>query len=103
MPGVQLNKYGAEKTYGFGLKAFKKFPELIPLATAIGFAVAMGASYSAYSLYQKSDVRLRKSSELPPWERVDPTQPQKLLTYRTKYEVNPELEKLRKEIGSYKC
>lgn len=75
--------------------------QLLPLVTMVVTACTMGISYSIYSLYQKPDVRVIKS-ESPPWEKVDPTKPQKLITFRGKYERNEELEALRKEIGSYK-
>ncbi|ESO06829.1 hypothetical protein HELRODRAFT_77178, partial [Helobdella robusta] len=76
--------------------------QLLPLLAFVGAACTGGASFVIYSLYQKPDVRLVKSSELPPWERVDPTKPQKLFTINGKYVPIPELEALKKEIGSYK-
>lgn len=93
-----------DKPFGFGMKAMKKFPELIPLVSILGFACSMAAAYIGYSLYQKSDVIVTKNSRVNhPWERVNPEQAQKLLTLNIKYEKNPELEALRKEIGSFKA
>ncbi|KAL8562149.1 hypothetical protein ACOMHN_041984 [Nucella lapillus] len=62
------------------------------------------ACFIGYSLATKPDVRLVKSSELPPWERVLPTEPRKMhVVDRKMYQSNPELEQLRQEIGSYKA
>ncbi|XP_064596013.1 uncharacterized protein LOC135462721 [Liolophura sinensis] len=90
------------KTFGFGMVAFKKFPELIPLAVIIGGACVMCGSFMAYAIATKPDVRVVKGSELPPHERLKPEQSTKLVTINQKYEAIPELEQLRKEIGSFK-
>jgi len=91
----------AEKLWGF--RFWMKRYELIPLVGCISLACGMGIAYSAYSLYQKSDVRLVRRGQIsPPWEEVDPEKVQKLYTINQKYQKIPELEALRKEIGSYK-
>ena len=41
-------------------------------------------------------------NELPPWERVNPEKQQKFMKIKQEYKKIPELEQLRKEIGSYK-
>lgn len=85
------------------MKILRTKYELIPLVAALSFGCVMAASYSVYSLWQKPDVRLnRKGHTSPPWEDVDPEKKQKLVVFNTKYEKIPELEQLRKEIGSYK-
>jgi len=86
----------------FGLGLLKKKFELIPLVGILGFACVVAAAYSFYAMYQKPDVRLNKNAVHPPWERVNPETPQKFITLNTKYQKIPELEALRKEIGSYK-
>jgi len=91
------------KHFGFGFRAFKKFPELIPLVSILGFATAMATGFTIYALYQKPDVSLVRSKQLQPFERVNPEQPQKLHTINLKYQKIDELEALKKEIGSYKC
>lgn len=91
--------------FGFGLRAMKNFPELIPLVSILSGACVMAASYIGYALYQKPDVTVNKTTskaEGKPWERINPLQTQKLLTFNQRYERNNELEQLRKEIGSYK-
>lgn len=87
----------------FGLNVLKKKFELIPLVVAIGVACVGATGYTFYAAYQKPDVRFNKYAEQPPWESVNPETPQKLVNLNPqKYKKIPELEALRKEIGSYK-
>ncbi|XP_076354720.1 normal mucosa of esophagus-specific gene 1 protein-like isoform X2 [Tachypleus tridentatus] len=69
------------KSFGFGLRAFKKFPEILPLVTILGTACLGTVAFAFYSLYQKSDVIVNKRKEFPPWERVNPETPQKFLIH----------------------
>ncbi|CAL1547445.1 unnamed protein product [Lymnaea stagnalis] len=90
------------KTFGFGLRAFKKYPELIPLVGIITTACVGCAAFMGYALATKPDVRVVKSRG-PAYEDVGPTESRKLIELnRTKYQPIPELVNLRKEIGSYK-
>ncbi|KAF1489645.1 hypothetical protein FQV18_0008525, partial [Eudyptula minor novaehollandiae] len=75
------------------LKAKK---ELIPLVGVVSFAAVGALSFSAYSLVSKSDVIINKSGNPEPWETVDPTKPQKLLTINQKWKPVEELENVRK-------
>lgn len=102
MPSKPVTTAFTPRRFGFGLKALKRYPELIPLVSILGMACSAATAYMVYSVYQKPDVRLNKHSELPPWERVNPTTPQKLYSINQRWEKIPELEQLRKEIGSYK-
>lgn len=87
----------------FGWRVLKTKYELVPLVGVLSVACVLGAAYSVYALYQKPDVRLnKKTKELPPWEEVNPEARQKLLTFNQKYEKIPELDNLRREIGSYR-
>ncbi|KAK7497757.1 hypothetical protein BaRGS_00010891 [Batillaria attramentaria] len=95
-PQVQL------RTFGFGLRAFKRFPELIPLAAIISTTCVGAVSFMGYALATKPDVRLNKNSSLPPWERVKPTEKRKIFVMNQKYAPIPELERLKGEIGSYR-
>uniref|UniRef100_A0A646QCF6 Normal mucosa of esophagus-specific 1 protein n=1 Tax=Hemiscolopendra marginata TaxID=943146 RepID=A0A646QCF6_9MYRI len=88
------------KTFGFGFRALKKYPEIIPLVGIIGVACVGVVAYSIYC-FTKSDVILDRS-KAPPWERINPEQPQKLLVVQQEYKKNPELEKLKREMGDYK-
>ncbi|KAF1657487.1 hypothetical protein FQA23_0014406, partial [Aptenodytes patagonicus] len=75
------------------LKAKK---ELIPLVGVVSFAAVGALSFSVYSLFSKSDVIINKSGNPEPWETVDPTKPQKLLTINQKWKPVEELENVRK-------
>ncbi|KAM9275878.1 normal mucosa of esophagus-specific gene 1 protein [Morus bassanus] len=75
------------------LKAKK---ELIPLVGVVSFAAVGALAFSAYSLFSKSDVIINKSGNPEPWETVDPTKPQKLLTIQQKWKPIEELESVRK-------
>jgi hypothetical protein len=86
----------------FGVQFWRKHKELIPLVGFLSLACGMGLASIAYGLYQKPDVRINKSAETPPWERVDPKEQQKFFKTNMEYKQIPELEKLRGEIGSYK-
>jgi hypothetical protein len=87
----------------WGARFWIKRYELIPLVACVSLACGMGITYSLYSLYQKPDVMLTKKNRItPPWEEVDPEKKQKLLTINMQYQKIPELDALRKEIGSYK-
>ncbi|KAM4661664.1 normal mucosa of esophagus-specific gene 1 protein [Amazona ochrocephala] len=70
--------------------------ELIPLAGIVSFAAIGAFSFSIYSLFCKSDVIINKSSNPEPWETVDATKPQKLLTVRQKWKPIEELESVKK-------
>jgi len=96
------NKVARLRTFGFGAAAFKKYWELLPLGVIIGTACVGVASFSVYAATCKNDVVINKKREIPPWERSHPERPSKLVTINQKYEKIPELEELRKEIGSYK-
>ncbi|XP_052832266.1 normal mucosa of esophagus-specific gene 1 protein isoform X2 [Octopus bimaculoides] len=90
------------KSFGFGLRTFKRFPELLPLVGFITFAVTMGSSFAVYSLLTKPDVRLFGRDTEMPYDLVKPTESRKLVNINEKYVPIPELEQLKKEIGSFK-
>nr|XP_005513102.2 normal mucosa of esophagus-specific gene 1 protein isoform X2 [Columba livia]XP_021135964.1 normal mucosa of esophagus-specific gene 1 protein isoform X2 [Columba livia] len=70
--------------------------ELIPLVGIVSSAAAGALAFCAYSLFSKSDVIINKSGNPEPWENVDPTKPQKLLTVHQKWKPIEELENVRK-------
>lgn len=93
----------AMRSFGFGMRAFKKYPELIPLVGIISTACVGCAGFMGYALATKPDVRLVKSRG-PAYEAVEPTETRKMINLnRQKYREIPELQQLKKEIGSYKC
>ncbi|XP_027543993.1 normal mucosa of esophagus-specific gene 1 protein [Neopelma chrysocephalum] len=70
--------------------------ELIPLAGILSMAAIGAFSFSVYSLIGKSDVMINKSGNPEPWENIDPTKPQKLLTIKQKWQPIEELEDVKK-------
>ncbi|TKS69592.1 Normal mucosa of esophagus-specific gene 1 protein [Collichthys lucidus] len=72
-----------------------KKKELIPLVGFIAFAATGATSAATYFLFTKSDVILNKSNNPEPWERVDPTKPQKLITINQQWKPVEELQMVR--------
>ncbi|KAJ7396093.1 hypothetical protein BTVI_148591 [Pitangus sulphuratus] len=70
--------------------------ELIPLAGILSMAAIGAFSFSVYSLLCKSDVMINKSGNPEPWENIDPSKPQKLLTIQQKWQPIEELESVKK-------
>ncbi|XP_068233188.1 normal mucosa of esophagus-specific gene 1 protein-like [Palaemon carinicauda] len=89
--------YGV-KTVGFGWKAFKKFPEIIPLVTIMGVATVGVSAFSLYSLFCKTDVQINRD-ELARWQTIDVNKPQKFLTINQTYGEDPAITALKKEIN----
>ncbi|XP_036593120.1 normal mucosa of esophagus-specific gene 1 protein-like [Trichosurus vulpecula] len=68
-----------------------KKKELIPLIAFVGVA-GFGAAYmSIYSLL-KADVIVNRHTNPEPWENVNPSKPQKLVTINQKWEPIEELQ-----------
>ncbi|XP_009884434.1 PREDICTED: normal mucosa of esophagus-specific gene 1 protein [Charadrius vociferus] len=82
--------------HGNFFQILKAKKELIPLVGVLSFAAVGAASFSVYSLFSKSDVIINKSGNPEPWETVDPSKPQKLLTIHQKWKPIEELENVRK-------
>ncbi|XP_038599350.1 normal mucosa of esophagus-specific gene 1 protein-like [Tachyglossus aculeatus] len=72
-----------------------KKKELIPLATIVNIAGLGPISVSVYSLFQTA-VILNRSKFPEPWEKVDPTQPQKLLSINQQWKPIEELQKVKR-------
>lgn len=70
----------------------KKKKELIPLIGFMTFAATGATTAALYFLFTKTDVVINKSQNPEPWERVDPTKPQKLVTINQKWKPVEELE-----------
>ncbi|KAL8197254.1 UNVERIFIED_CONTAM: hypothetical protein K2H54_018020 [Gekko kuhli] len=73
----------------------KKKKELIPLIGFVGFA-GVGAVVSSLYAFTKSDVIVNKHGNPEPWEHVDPTKPQKLVSINQEWKPIEELEEVRK-------
>ncbi|XP_074012530.1 normal mucosa of esophagus-specific gene 1 protein [Numenius arquata] len=82
--------------YANFIQILKAKKELIPLVGVLSFAAVGAFSFSIYSLFSKSDVIINKSGNPEPWETVDPSKPQKLLTINQKWKPIEELESVKK-------
>uniref|UniRef100_A0A8C3Q2Q3 Chromosome 15 open reading frame 48 n=1 Tax=Chrysolophus pictus TaxID=9089 RepID=A0A8C3Q2Q3_CHRPC len=78
------------------LQLLRTKKELIPLLGVVSCAAVGAVAFSVYSLVSKSDVIINKSANPEPWETVDPTRPQKLLTIHQKWKPIEELESVKK-------
>uniref|UniRef100_A0A8C5KKZ4 Expressed sequence AA467197 n=2 Tax=Jaculus jaculus TaxID=51337 RepID=A0A8C5KKZ4_JACJA len=68
---------------------------LIPLAVIMITAATGASTFSMYAL-KKSDVIIDRKGNPEPWETVDPTVPQKLLTINQQWKPIEELQKVRR-------
>lgn len=69
-----------------------KRKELIPLIGFTGCAALGATSASLYFLLTKNDVIINRSKNPEPWQAVDPSRPQKLVTINQKWRPVEELE-----------
>ncbi|KAI4888563.1 hypothetical protein NFI96_014852 [Prochilodus magdalenae] len=74
------------------LQMLRKKKELIPLIGFMAFAATGATSASIYFLLTKNDVILNKSRNPEPWEMVDPSKPQKLITINQQWKPVEELQ-----------
>ncbi|XP_051001001.1 normal mucosa of esophagus-specific gene 1 protein [Acomys russatus] len=72
-----------------------KNKELIPLVFIMTVAVTGASSFALYAL-QKTDVVIDRKRNPEPWEMVDPTQPQKLITINQQWKPVEELQRVRR-------
>ncbi|KAJ8252443.1 hypothetical protein COCON_G00217550 [Conger conger] len=82
------------KMSGF-FQMLRKRKELIPLIGFMGFAAAGATTASIYFLFTKSDVILNKTENPEPWEQLDPSKPQKLITINQQWKPVEELQLLK--------
>ncbi|XP_077992737.1 normal mucosa of esophagus-specific gene 1 protein-like [Glandiceps talaboti] len=74
-------------------------PQYIPVCTVAGATGTCAASYMIYMATTKSDITWRYNISAP-WDVVDPSTPQKFMTYSQKYKPNTEVTKLRDELNA---
>ncbi|XP_040894195.1 normal mucosa of esophagus-specific gene 1 protein [Toxotes jaculatrix] len=74
----------------------RKRKELIPLIGFMALAGTGATSAALYFLFTKPDVVLNKTQNPEPWERVDPSKPQKLITINQQWKPVEELELVKK-------
>ncbi|PNJ15552.1 C15orf48 isoform 3 [Pongo abelii] len=72
-----------------------KRKELIPLVVFVTVAAGGASSFAVYSLW-KTDVILDRKKNPEPWETVDPTVPQKLITINQQWKPIEELQKVQR-------
>ncbi|XP_042345703.1 normal mucosa of esophagus-specific gene 1 protein [Plectropomus leopardus] len=70
----------------------RKKKELIPLIGFMAFAATGATTASIYFLLTKPDVILNKTRNPEPWETLDPSKPQKLITINQQWKPVEELE-----------
>ncbi|CAL8243542.1 unnamed protein product [Lota lota] len=74
------------------IQMLRKRKELIPLVSIMAVAALGAPAVSLYFLLTKPDVILNKTSNPEPWERLDPSKPQKLHTINQQWMPIAELE-----------
>ncbi|XP_011847496.1 PREDICTED: normal mucosa of esophagus-specific gene 1 protein [Cercocebus atys] len=72
-----------------------KRKELLPLVLFVSVAAGGASSFAVYSLW-KTDVILDRKRNPEPWETVDPTIPQKLITINQQWKPIEELQKVQR-------
>lgn len=77
------------------VQLLKKKKELIPLIGFMAFAATGATTASLYFLFTKTDVIINKTGNPEPWERVDPTKPQKLITINQQWKPVEELQSVK--------
>ncbi|XP_002753468.1 normal mucosa of esophagus-specific gene 1 protein [Callithrix jacchus] len=73
----------------------RKNKELIPLVVFMSLAASGASSFAVYSL-RKTDVIIDRKGNPEPWETVDPTVPQKLITINQEWKPIEELQKVQR-------
>ncbi|XP_023669934.1 normal mucosa of esophagus-specific gene 1 protein-like [Paramormyrops kingsleyae] len=66
--------------------------ELIPLIGCMAFAAAGATTASIYFLLTKPDIIINKKHNPEPWENLDPSKPQKLITINQQWKPVEELQ-----------
>nr|AAI22237.1 Zgc:153317 protein [Danio rerio]AAI65477.1 Zgc:153317 protein [Danio rerio] len=78
------------------IQLLRKRKELIPLLGIVSCAAFGAATTMVYFLLTKPDVILNKTRNPEPWEMLDPSKPQKLLTINQQWKPVEELEMVKK-------
>uniref|UniRef100_A0A8I4A406 Normal mucosa of esophagus specific 1 n=2 Tax=Callithrix jacchus TaxID=9483 RepID=A0A8I4A406_CALJA len=91
---VQIWQFYIEVVMGF-FQFLRKNKELIPLVVFMSLAASGASSFAVYSL-RKTDVIIDRKGNPEPWETVDPTVPQKLITINQEWKPIEELQKVQR-------
>ncbi|KAJ8343583.1 hypothetical protein SKAU_G00309120 [Synaphobranchus kaupii] len=89
-----LDHKGRFKMSGF-FQLLRKKKELIPLIGFTGLAATGAISAAIYFLLTKPDVILNRTVNPEPWENLDPSKPQKLITINQQWKPVEELQLLK--------
>jgi hypothetical protein len=87
------------------LKTLKHHWALVPVVAICGGACVMCATYVGFMCLTKSDLSFHPRSWntiAAPYQGTDPLHIKKFFTHQRKHEVDPEIEALKRELGSYK-
>ena len=87
------------------LKTLKHHWALMPVVVICGAACTMCASYVTYMCLTKSDLSFSPRSWNTihaPYQGVQPHTINKFFKHRRGHDIDPEIEALKREIGSYK-
>ncbi|MBN3296387.1 normal mucosa of esophagus-specific gene 1 protein [Amia ocellicauda] len=82
-------------SFGF-FQMLRKKKELIPLIGFMAIAATGATTASIYFLMTKTDVIINKSGNPEPWDNLDPSKPQKLMTINQQWKPVEELQMLKK-------
>ncbi|KAM6425934.1 normal mucosa of esophagus-specific gene 1 protein isoform 1-T2 [Liasis olivaceus] len=72
-----------------------KHRELIPLAMIMTTTLS-GMAFTGINALRRSDITINRWNNPEPWEKVDPTKPQKLISIHQQWKPIEELEEIRK-------
>jgi len=78
---------------------------LVPVVGICGAACVMCAGYVGFMCMTKSDLSWKPRSwnqVAAPYQGVDPLHIKKFIKHRHQHQIDPEIEALKREIGSYK-
>ncbi|KAL0962974.1 hypothetical protein UPYG_G00347890 [Umbra pygmaea] len=92
LPETDTKKELKSKMQSGFFQMLRKKKELIPLIGFMALAATGATSAAVYFLFTKNDIILNRSQNPEPWERLDPSKPQKLMTINQKWKPIEELE-----------
>jgi len=87
------------------LKTLKHHWALLPVVGICGAACVMCAGYVGFMCLHKTDLSFRPRSwndNAAPYQGVEPQEIKKFIKHKQMHVINPEIEALKREIGSYK-
>lgn len=90
----------------FAMSTLTKHWALMPVVAICGTACAMCAGYIGYMATTKPDLSFRPRSwntDSAPYQSVGATELRKFYSHRNPIVVDPEIEALKRELGSYKA